>query len=117
MRPAIALLAALSLAIRWADAPCGCAEHNGWVVLANELTDHADHGHGSLDLPAVEHDCGGTGKPTFSGGSRVQTAGTVTLGPPAAAAGLFANLASCHPDDLSPAAAPPLRAALKVYRI
>lgn len=117
MRPALALLAALSLAARWADAPCGCAEHNGWLTLAGDVAHHADHAHGSHDEPAIEHDCGGTGRPSFAAGSRVQPTGTTTPIPPVAAIEMTSIAASSNPDDLSPAATPPLRAALKVYRV
>jgi len=117
VRPLLALLAALSLVARWADAPCGCAEHNGWAVLAGEVAGHDGHAHGDHDEPALSHDCGGTGRASFASAARVLPVGGATLAPPAPALSSALSLPSSDPDDLSPAATPPLRAALNVYRV
>src|SRR5688572_6816429 len=80
MRPLLVLLAVLSLAVRWADAGCGCAQHNGWFVLA---AGHADGHDGHADEPpgpAFEHGCdGGCGRAAYPAGPRVLPMGGAAI--------------------------------------
>lgn len=110
MRP---LLAALSLVARWADAPCGCAAHNGWAAVAAGHDDH-DHGHGHDEAPALRHDCGGTGRPAFAGTAPVHAPAPTTA---VALAAEPPTVPSVDPSDVSLLSSPPLRAALNVYRV
>ena len=113
MHHLLVLLAVLSLVARWADAPCGCAEHNGWAALA---AGDGSHGHDHGEEPAVSHDCGGIGRPAFAGAAPVQATGTAAS-MCAVLADVPAVFAAADPGDLSPFGTPPLRAALNVYRV
>ena len=115
MRLFLVLLAILSLAARWADAPCGCAEHNGWNLLAAEFAGSPHGGHDAAE-DAVESDCDGGGRMAFAAGARVQAEGSTTLSP-AALACVAATIRSPVFAVSPPGVSTPSRAALKVYRV
>lgn len=116
MRSVVVLLAALSLTVRWADGPCGCAEHNGWHLLASEIGGHRHADYDQSDDDSAEHDCDGGGRAVFAPGARVPV-GNPTLVAPAVTAVEPASVPSRVSADDRPIRPAPARSALKVYRI
>ena len=110
-------LALLSLAVRWADAGCGCAEHNGWVALATHAAGEHAHEHDAPAGPALDHGCSGEcGEAVYAAGDRVQMSGPVAVLVAAVCAPPSAFRAD-SPEGLTPSGPTPSRAALKVYRV
>ena len=80
MRLAFVLLVVACLVLRWADAGCGCAEHNGWKSLAAGVAGgpaaHEGHSHGDEPAQGGEpvwcHGCSAGGDPAvYVSASRV----------------------------------------------
>src|SRR5688572_14728565 len=80
MRPFLVALAVLSLAVRWADAGCGCAEHNGWLALAVEDHHGHDHDHAPPTAPVFDHGCDGEcGRAFYAAAPRVLAQGATAV--------------------------------------
>lgn len=119
MRLFLVLLAVLSLAVRWADAGCGCAAHNGLATLAEGHATCPDgHDHDLPPGPAFDHGCDGESeRAVYATGARVQPEVGVAVVPAAAVLAVSLPAALAGPvEGLSPSG-PPSRAVLKVYRI
>ena len=119
MRLVLVVLAVLSLAVRWADSPCGCAEHNGWLLLAG-------HSHGPDEAesdadpaaPAASPGCSGEcGRAVYASVSKPTLSGSLLI------CGLAPAADEALPAETSPvepfceARRAPSRAMLSVYRI
>lgn len=71
MRLAVVLLLLACLVVRWADAACGCPQHNGWATLVAEVVGSAEHADHGSHAPAYGHACCSEGRATYTGGARV----------------------------------------------
>ncbi len=119
MRLAVVLLLIACVVVRWADAACGCPQHNGWATLVATAIEATEHGgHGSED-PAYEHACCSEGRATYAAGARVVV--SEAQGLPLALVSAEPNVAVAHePGDererqlLRPS---PSRATLQVWLI
>ena len=116
MRHLLVTLAILSLGVRWADAGCGCAEHNVWFAMAEGVDDHGHDRHAPAG-PAFDHGCDGEcGRAIYASGARVQTALNFSA-PVALVCATPVLIGPKAAERLSPSGPPPARAALSVYRI
>ena len=129
MRSLLVTLAVLSLVVRWADSPCGCALHNGWIGLICHVSCELEHGHdhehheggsgADADLLVVTHGCAGEcGKAIYATGVRLQpvVAAAALPEPPRFVATSDVHVTSLS-DEFSSCGIPLSRAALKVYQI
>jgi hypothetical protein len=74
MRLAVVLFLIACVVVRWADAACGCPQHNGWATLVATAMEATEHGaHGSED-PAYEHACCSEGRAIYAAGARASVA-------------------------------------------
>jgi hypothetical protein len=71
MRQTVVLLLLACLVVRWADAACGCPQHNGWLSLAAGVLGGCEHEEPASDEPAYAHDCCSEGRATYSASARV----------------------------------------------
>jgi hypothetical protein len=120
MRRFLVVLVLVCLVVRWADAGCGCAEHNGWGALIAEIVTPLGHEHGT-DESAAEftHGCQCDGRANDASWIRVRIADIPAIEFALVAAASFEPRPKTRSADreLSFGRGAPLRASLQVYRI
>ena len=80
MRQFLYVLLLACLVVRWADAACGCAHHNGWVTAAAHLVGAEHHESSEGHDVAFEHACCAEGRAVYAAGVRVTLTDVPTVG-------------------------------------